>query len=132
MNKIELYEQLDSAMEGTAVVDGLVLLNRNNNKWHLCSKSGEAVMHDCGNGSPTNPSPADPFYDPEHYRSSFESSAEVSKPAQALQKSRLCSFCERNIEAKFEMKRVVIATTPDESRDVERFKRKRQQVRENE
>jgi len=128
MTAIDFYDDLSGEPPETIDLNGGVLIHKNKNKWHLCQKKAASVGHACGNGGPPNPHRTG-YTSDDYYTARFNKSCEVVTPAQALEKNRVCSFCERILEDEFNLERIVIATTPTESHDVKRFREKRDDAR---
>jgi hypothetical protein len=130
MTAVDFYRDLSSEPPDTIDLNGGVLIHKNKNKWHLCKKAAANVTHACGNGGPPNPDRTSMYSDDKkYYERALERSSETVTPAQALEKNRVCSFCERILEDEFNLERVVIATTATESHDVKRFREKREDSR---
>jgi len=130
MTEVDFYNDLDDANVDTIQLNGsgIVLVHKNNDKWHLCKKGGVTVTHACGNGGPINPNKSG-YTNDDYYKVRFEKSCELVEPAGALEKNCLCTFCERILEDEFNMERMVVATTESENYDIQRFKNKREEVR---
>lgn len=129
MSKVDFYDDLSDEPSGTIAIRGNVLMSKNKNKWHLCKQGDRKPIHACGNGSPTDPNPGDPYLDDDYYEVRFNKSADVVGVREALEKDRHCSFCKRIIKDEFDLERVVVAVPSDPEPDatrglVERFVRK--------
>jgi len=113
MNEKKVYDTLAMAIPGTMHVGGLVLMNKNDTKWHLCKKDASSVRHACGNGAPTDPNRTSGYSDGFHERQ-FNKSAEVATPEGGLELGRMCSSCERIMQDEFNIERLTIAVSTDE------------------
>lgn len=120
MSNVDFYEALEGEPPDTIVVSGLVLMNKNKNKWHLCKKGGNKPTHACGNGGPTDPNRTSAFGD-DYYEARFEKSTDIVEPIEALEQGRLCSFCERIIKKEFDFEQVTVTVGASEADDIERF-----------
>jgi hypothetical protein len=130
MTSIDFYEDLSDSSNGTISLDGGVLIHNNNGTWHVCQKKMSSVTHACENGRPPNPN-GSTLYSDDYKETQFKKSCEVMEPEGALEKRRICSFCERILEDEFDLKRIIVATTFDESHDLEHFRAKRESSRNN-
>ena len=115
MSKIEFYDDLSDEPPDTIEMSGMVLMNKNKNKWHLCKKGGNIPTHACGNGGPSDP------HRSQYSKGSFERSTEVVPIIEALEQGRLCSFCERIVKKEFDLEQVTVAVGASEREDIERF-----------
>jgi hypothetical protein len=127
MDELKFYDLLSKAANDTMSIHGKILSHRNNNKWHLCKRGSSSIVHACENGSP--PDLSAKLHNRSYLQGIVERSCSVEEPAEMLERSRICSFCERILEDEFNIERIVVATTDDKSADMRRFEEKRESVR---
>jgi len=122
MSNVDFYDALQDEPPETIVVSGLVLMNKNKGKWHLCEKGGSKPTHACGSGGPTDPHRT--YYadvDENVNEKRFNKSTVVLEPIEALEQGRLCGHCKRIIKNEFDFEQVTVTVGASESDDIERF-----------
>lgn len=125
MNKIDFYDELLNESAGTIDIQGTVLVNSNNNKWHVCKSSDGYVSHVCGMGAPGDPNRTGPFSNG-YYESAFKRSTELAGVKESIEYDRVCSNCLRLMGEEYDLERMIIAVPSDPEPDamkelIERF-----------
>lgn len=123
---VDFYEQLVDAQSGTMEIDGVVLMNKNQSKWHLCKNRASKIGHACGSGAPMDPKGQTYGSTNEPH---FVKSTEVETPREALEHKRVCHQCLRILQREFSAERLIIAVSDDTPIDVavERFVNRREE-----
>lgn len=130
MTQVDFYNDLSEANPETMELHGMVLMHKNNSKWHLCKKRASSIGHACGSGAPTDPNSS--FYADvqENYNEvRFEKATEVETPKEALEHNRMCHQCQRILQREFDLERLIVAVSEDTPIDVavERFVNRREE-----